>query len=145
MDFIKAEIEDYISKRKFINLATSSKKGDPLSNPLAYVNIGNDVYFSTNKMTRKVKNILENPNVAYTIYDNTDHLDEIRLLQMEGKATIIKDKRKHQEIINMLKEKYPISKTIPLNSDTVVVKITPKSCYFFDYIKRFGQIEKIKF
>ena len=86
MELIKDEIEEYLSKRKFLTLGTSSKNGKPLTHPLAYINIGHDVFFSTIKTSRKMKNIYENPNVAYSIYDDTDHLDEVRLLQMEGKG-----------------------------------------------------------
>jgi nitroimidazol reductase NimA-like FMN-containing flavoprotein (pyridoxamine 5'-phosphate oxidase superfamily) len=145
MELIKDEIEEYLSKRKFLTLGTSSKKGMPLTHPVAYVNIGHDVYFSTNKETRKVKNILENPNVAYSIYDQTDHLDEIRLLQMKGKASRIVDKKEHNNILEMLRSKFPYSKDIPVDSDTYVIKITPKSCLYSDYNRRFGKIEKIEF
>lgn len=145
MELIKDEIEEYLSKRKFLTLGTSSKNGIPLTHPVAYVNIGHDVFFSTNKTSRKMKNIFENSNVAYSIYDDTDHLDEIRLIQMEGKASEIVNKKEFDKILEMLKNKFPFSKYIPIDSDTVVVKISPKSCYFSDYIKRFGQIEKVEF
>ena len=145
MDLIKQEIEEYISKRRFLTLGTSSKNGKPLTHPMAYVNIGTDVYFSTNKSSRKIKNILENPNVAYSIYDQTDHLDEIRLLQMEGKAEKINDEKEYKNIMKMLKSKFPYSNYIPISSDTIVIKISPKSCYFSDYNRRFGNIEEIEF
>ena len=145
MEIIKDEIEEYLSKRKFLTLGTSSKNGKPLTHPLAYVNIDHAVFFSTSKTSRKMKNIFENPNVAYSIYDDTDHLDEIRLLQMEGKASEIVNKKEFDKILEMLKNKFPFSKYIPIDSDTVVVKISPKSCYFSDYNKRLGQIEKVDF
>jgi nitroimidazol reductase NimA-like FMN-containing flavoprotein (pyridoxamine 5'-phosphate oxidase superfamily) len=145
MDFIKDEIEEYLTKRKFLTLGTSSKKGMPLTHPVAYVNIGHDVYFSTNKDTRKIKNILENPNVAYAIYDPTDHLDEIRLLQMEGKASRIVDKKEYNDILKMLRSKFPYSKDIPVDSDSYIIKITPKSGFYSDYNRRFGKIEKVEF
>jgi nitroimidazol reductase NimA-like FMN-containing flavoprotein (pyridoxamine 5'-phosphate oxidase superfamily) len=145
MEFIKDEIEEYLSKRKFLTLGTSSKNGEPLTHPLAYINIGHDVFFSTSKTSRKMKNIFENPNVAYSIYDETDHLDEIRLLQMEGEASEVVNKKEYDKILEMLKNKYPFSKNILIDSDTVIVKISPKSCFFSDYNKRFGNIEKVEF
>ena len=145
MDLIKDEIEEYLSKRKFLTLGTSSKNGKPLTHPVAYINIGHEVYFSTNRNTRKAKNILENPNVAYSIFDNTDHIDEIRLLQMEGEASEIVDKQKFEEILQMLRTKFPYSHNILIDSDTMIIKITPKSCHFSDYNKRFGEIEKVVF
>ena len=145
MDILKEEIGEYLSKRKYLNLATSSKNGKPLSHPIAYINIGTDVYFSTNKTTRKAKNIAENPNVAYSVYDSTDHLDEIRLVQMEGVAAEITDKTKYEDILQKLNGKFPFAKNILIDKDTIVVKITPKFCYYCDYNKRFGRIEEVEF
>ena len=145
MDFIKDEIEEYLSKRKYLTLGTSSKNGMPLTHPMAYVNIGTNIYFLTNKESRKIKNIIENPNVAYSVYDQTDHFDEIRLLQMEGKAEEVKDEKESKTVIEMLKVKFPYSHFIPVETDTIIIKISPKSCYFSDYNKRFGKIEKIEF
>ena len=36
-----------------------------------YINKGFNIYFLTGKQTRKVKNIQENPNVSYSIFDET--------------------------------------------------------------------------
>ena len=145
MDYIKDEIEEYLSKRKFLILGTSSKNGKPLTHPLAYINIGTDVYFLTSKSSRKVKNILENPNVAYSIFDQTDHYDEIRLLQMEGKAEEIDDNKESETIIKMLVNKFPYFHGLPINSDNVVIKISPKFGYYSDYNRRLGKIEKVEF
>ena len=145
MDILKEEIEDYLSKRKFLNLATSSKDGKPLSHPIAYINIGPDVYFATRMSTRKAKNIAENPNVAYSVYDPTDHYDEIRLVQMEGIAKEITDKTKFKEILQKINEKFPFSKNIVIEKDTIVVKITPKFCYYCNNTRRLGETEKVKF
>jgi general stress protein 26 len=145
MDIIKEEIEDYLTKRKFLNLATSSKEGKPLSHPIAYINIGPDVYFATRKSRRKAKNIAENPNVAYSVYDPTDHFDEIKLIQMEGIATEITDKTKFKDILQKISEKFPFSKNIVIDKDTIIVKITPKFCYYCDNIKRLGETKEVEF
>ena len=55
MEEIKEEIADYLSKRKFITLATTTLKGEPLTHPVAYINKGSTLYFSTGKQSRKAK------------------------------------------------------------------------------------------
>jgi len=145
MEDIKEEIVQYLSKRKFITLATTTSLGEPLTHTVAYINKGSTVYFSTGKQTRKVKNIAINPNVAYSIYDTTEHLDEIRSLQMEGKATLVIDKNESKETLKILKQKFPSMAFMPIDSDAVIVKITPKTCYFSDYNKRFGSRDKVDF
>lgn len=145
MDDIKEEVVDYLSKRKFLTLATSSQDGKPLIHPVAYINIGENIYFSTNKKSRKVKNIENNPYVAFSVYDETEHLDEIRLAQIEGKASQITNEKESEEIIKLLKNKFPSMVYIPIDADVIVMKITPTIGYFSDYNKRFGHRNKIEF
>jgi len=145
MEEMKYEMVDYLSRRRFLTLATSDKKGVPFIHPIAYVNKGQNVYFSTDKQTRKVKNIQENPNVAYTVYDDTEHFDEIRFIQVEGIASIVDDDEKLNEVLEMLDKKFPFMKNAIVEPDTIAVKIVPKIGYYSDYNKRFGKREKIKF
>jgi general stress protein 26 len=145
MEDLKDEIIHYLSKRKFITLATANEKGDPLSHTVAYINKGPDVFFSTSKQSRKVKNIMENPKIAYSLYDPVDHLDEIRSLQVEGEATLISDKKVSKDVLDQLKKKFPFMADIPVDSENIIVKITPKTCFYSDYIRRFGYREKVEF
>jgi nitroimidazol reductase NimA-like FMN-containing flavoprotein (pyridoxamine 5'-phosphate oxidase superfamily) len=145
MEDLKEEVLDYLSKRKFLTLATSSKSGEPLTHPIAYINIGENIYFSTNKNSRKVKNIEKNPNIAFSVYDETEHLDEIRLVQMEGKASKINNEKEIEGILEQLQKKFPAMTYIPIDSDVTVIKITPTNGYFSDYNKRFGHRNKVEF
>jgi nitroimidazol reductase NimA-like FMN-containing flavoprotein (pyridoxamine 5'-phosphate oxidase superfamily) len=142
---IKEQIVDYLSRRKFITLATSTIDGKPLTHTLAYVNKGPTLYFSTGSQSRKVNNIQENPNVAYSVYDETEYLDEIRSVQMEGEAILVSNKEEFEEITKMMKQKFPSMADMSFDPDRVIIKITPKICYFSDYIWRFGHREKVEF
>lgn len=144
MEDIKEEIINYLSKRRFITLATS-KKTDPLTHAVAYINKGPIVYFSTVKHSRKAKNIVKNPNVCYSLFDAVEHLDELRSLQMVGNAKIVTDKNESEEALKMLKQKFPLMADMQINSDNIIVKINPKTCYFSDYTKRFGYRDKVDF
>jgi nitroimidazol reductase NimA-like FMN-containing flavoprotein (pyridoxamine 5'-phosphate oxidase superfamily) len=145
MKDIKDEIVEYLSRKKFVTLATTTTGGKPLTHTLAYVNIGPNIYFSTYKKSRKTKNIQENPNVAYSVYTETEHLDEIRSIQMEGTATLISDKKETDEILKMLGQKFPTMAHLISNPDNLIIKITPKICYFTDYVKHAGIREKIEY
>ena len=145
MDDIKEQIVSYLSKRKFLTLATSSQKGEPITHPIAYVNKEDTIFFSTGKQTRKYKNIQENPNVAYSVYDPTEHLDEVISVQMQGKATPLIDKNDIDEINNMLKQKFPNMSYLIKDPDSIIIKIIPKSCYFMDYSKGFGYRETVEY
>jgi nitroimidazol reductase NimA-like FMN-containing flavoprotein (pyridoxamine 5'-phosphate oxidase superfamily) len=145
MEDVKDNIVEYLSRRKFLTLATSNKKGEPLTHPIAYVNIGPVVYFSTNKNSRKVKNIMENTNVAYSIYDATEYLDEVRSVQMEGDASIVESEKESLEILRLLNKKFPTVEYMKPSGDSIYLKVTPKTCHFSDYIKRFGDREIVEF
>lgn len=145
MDDIKHEIDDFLSRKKFLTLATTTPDGKPLTHTLAYVSKGPNIFFSTYKKSRKTKNIQENPNVAYSIYTETEHLDEIRSIQMEGIATMISDKKETEEILNLLGQKFPTMSHLISNPDNLIIKIAPKICYFTDYVKHAGLREKVEY
>jgi general stress protein 26 len=145
MDEIKEQIVNYISKRKFLTLATSTTKGEPLTHPIAYVNKGDTVYFTTGKQTRKFKNIKNNPNVAYSVYEPTEHLDEVISVQMEGKAASLTDKKEIDEVNEMLKIKFPTMAPLMNDPDSIIIKISPKICYFMDYTKGLGYRDTVKY
>jgi nitroimidazol reductase NimA-like FMN-containing flavoprotein (pyridoxamine 5'-phosphate oxidase superfamily) len=145
MEEIKEQIVNYISKRKFLTLATSSKEGEPLTHPIAYINIDDIVYFSTGKQTRKFKNIKNNPNVAYSVYDPTEHLDEVISVQMEGKATLVTDTKETEKINELLKNKFPTMSFLMKDPENIIVKISPKTCYFMDYSKGLNYRDTVKY
>jgi nitroimidazol reductase NimA-like FMN-containing flavoprotein (pyridoxamine 5'-phosphate oxidase superfamily) len=145
MDEIKEQIVNYISKRKFLTLGTSSKEGKPLTHAIAYVNIGDIVYFITGKQTRKYINIKNNPNVAYSVYDPTEHLDEVISVQMEGEATEITDKKESEKISQLLNNKFPTMSFLMKDPDSIVIKISPKTCYFMDYSKGLNYRDTVKY
>ncbi len=145
MDDIKEQIVNYLSRRRFLTLATSTQKGDPLTHPIAYVNKEDTIYFSTGTQTRKFKNIQNNPNVAYSVYDPTDHLEEVISVQMEGKATPVTDKKEINEINKMLNLKFPNMSYLIKNEDSIIIKISPKSCYFMDYSKGFSYRDTVEY
>ncbi len=144
MEDMKEEIINYLSKRKFMTLATTHND-KPLTHPVAYINKGPILYFSTSNQTRKAKSIKENPNVAYSVYEGTEHLDEIINVQMEGEASIVENIDETEEIIKMLKTKFPTMSKMSMDTDSVIIKITPKICYYTDYTKGFGSREKVEF
>jgi len=145
MDDIKDQIVYYLSKRKFLTLATVTQKCEPLTHPIAYVNKGATLYFSTSNQTRKFKNIQKNPNVAYSVYDPTEHLDEVISVQMEGKASEVTNKTEIKEITEMLKQKFPSMSELTKDPDNMIIKISPKICHFSDYTKAFGHRNKVEY
>jgi len=45
----------------------------------------------------------------------------------------------------MLKQKFPMMAELTKNPDGIIIKITPKACFFIDYTKGFGHSDKVKY
>lgn len=89
-----------------------------------------NIYFMTQTDNRKYKDIMRNPNVAFTVFSE----EPPRTLQIKGRAEPIADQKEREECLNHLKSLAtkvnplpPISQIKELHnkSDVAVVKITP--------------------
>jgi general stress protein 26 len=138
---IEKEIIEYLTKKQFITLATCSSKGVPITHPIAHVTDGSTIYFVTDKTTRKVQNMIENKNVAYSTFDEIDEINQIKSIQMEGQASIISEGAEYQKVWDKIVKKFPFMEKMPPNPNNVIVKITPIKCHFSDYSKGFGYRE----
>jgi general stress protein 26 len=143
MTSIEKIIEEYLAQKKFITLATASFKGEPSTHPIAHVNLGPVVFFITDSTTRKVVNIRQNQNVAYSVFDEIDHIKDIKFLQMEGTASIIEKGPEFTKAWNMILTKFPFMNELPSNPNNIIVKIIPKKCSFSDYSKGIGHKQTI--
>jgi hypothetical protein len=74
-----------------------------------------------------------------------EHLDEIKSLQVQGKATLISDKKESEQVLKELRKKFPSMADYPIDTDNIIVKIKPKICFYSDYVRRFGYREKVEF
>ena len=145
MSDIEKEIVTYLIKKPFITLATCSSKGEPITHPIAHVTDGTTVYFVTDQTTRKVQNIKENNQVAYSTFDEIDKIDQIKSIQMEGTATILPKGNEYSKAWEMIIEKFPFMANMPPNPNNVIVKIIPRKCHYSDYSKGFGYRETKEF
>ena len=64
---------------------------------------------------------------------------------MEGKASLVSNKKEFDEVHKMLSCKFPSMIDMQLDTDSVIVKIAPKTCYYSNYIRSFGSIDKVDF
>ncbi|MFH1775411.1 MAG: pyridoxamine 5'-phosphate oxidase family protein [Chloroflexota bacterium] len=68
-DTLIQKLNDYLASRCHLTLATVTPEGKPLARTVTYCNDGAILYFRADKDSRKVRDILKNPAVAYTIND----------------------------------------------------------------------------
>jgi general stress protein 26 len=142
---LKNKICEYLASHYYLNLATVSPQGNPMAHTLAYVSEEAVVYLATNKNTRKVQNIMQNPNVAYTVDEDEPDWFDMQALQVEGRASIITDEKELREVGEIMAAKFPIAADMPPNPDIVMIKIEPEVVYYLDYSIEFGHRESVNF
>jgi general stress protein 26 len=140
---LKDKIYEYLSSHYYLNLATVSPQGRPMAHTVAYVSKDAVIYFTTNKNTRKVQNIMHNPYVAYTVDEDDPDWFDMRALQVEGKASIITDENELREVGEIMVAKFPVAADMPPDPDIVMIKIEPEVIYYLDYSVEFGYREQV--
>lgn len=114
-----------------------------MAHTMAYISEGAVVYVTTNKNTRKVQNIMQNPYVAYTVDEDDPDWFDIQALQVEGKASIITNEEELREIGEILAAKFPVAADMPPDPDSIMIKIEPEVIYYLDYSVEFGHREQV--
>ncbi len=109
----------------------------PHVSSVVYVNDGLDLYFGTSAKSQKFINLIKNPKVAFTIDEYAADWRELKGLQIEGEAEVVKEDRV-PFVYGIYSEKFPIIKSLPDNTDSRFVKITPQKIWMLDYSKGFG-------
>lgn len=70
-------LEQILRDAKCLSLATADKSGFPWASPVVYKfsEAEQAFYFISSPDSRHIQNILENPNVAFSLYDATKTLE----------------------------------------------------------------------
>ena len=144
-DKLKDKICEYLATHYYLNLATVSPEGKTMAHTMAYVSENATVYFATNKDTRKVRNITNNPDVAYTVDEDDPDWFGMQALQVEGKASIVTDEGDLRRIGEIMTAKFPITADMPPDPYTILIKVEPEVVYFLDYSVEFGYRAKVDF
>jgi general stress protein 26 len=142
---LKSKICEYLANHYYLNLATISPEGRPMAHTMAYVSENEIVYLATNKNTRKVRNILKNPHVAFTVDEDDPDWFDMQALQVEGRASIVDDETELREVGEIMAAKFPVIADLPPDPDAVMIKIEPEVVYYLDYSIEFGHRDSINF
>jgi len=142
---LKTKICEYLANHYYLNLATISSEGKPMAHTMAYVSENEIVYLATNKNTRKVQNIMQNPQVAFTVDEDDPDWFDMKALQVEGKASIVADENELREVGEIMAAKFPVIADLPPDPDAIMIKIEPEIVYYLDYSIEFGYRTSITF
>jgi general stress protein 26 len=133
---------DILSTHRTMSLATIRDDGFPQANTVSYANDGLTLYFVTNSIYSKVKNLQACNKVSLTI--DRDYMDwtKIKGLSMGAIAEILTDPKDIEIAMGCLFQKFPALKEM-LEPETphAIIKITPKIISILDYSVEFAYTE----
>ena len=91
--------KEIIKDNKFLSLATIDNEGEVWSTPLSYYCDENyNFYFTSELDSKHIINIIDNPNVSFTIFDSTKRVSDVDGLQIRGIVGEV-DKEKLEEVV----------------------------------------------
>ena len=114
------------------HLATAAAKGRPQVVPVCFVFDGQAIYSVLDakpkttplRQLRRVKNILDNPQVSLVVDHYEEDWDKLQYILVSGGAELLESDEKWVLAIAMLREKYPQYRAMDLDQSPVI-KITP--------------------
>src|SRR5713101_10162526 len=142
---IAEPIQRFILSHVVARLATADQSGQPHVIPFCYAFDGERFYFvvdekpkrQTGKPLKRVRNILENPQVALVIDDYADDWTQLAYVLVNGTAALVENEDEHVRALGLLRERYPQYRLMNLTfSLNTMVRITPTK------IHAWGKVEK---
>jgi nitroimidazol reductase NimA-like FMN-containing flavoprotein (pyridoxamine 5'-phosphate oxidase superfamily) len=138
------EVNNFLESKLNIQIATIDEEGYPMIQPawFLYDKESGKIYTATSKMSKKIKNILRNPDKIYFSIDDENY--PYKGVKGRGVARISEDIQKNLSIMEKVNIKYlgtlehPLAKMLIENTRNgieVVIEITPKFFSAWDFSK----------
>jgi PPOX class probable F420-dependent enzyme len=137
-------VQRFILSHTVARLATADKNRQPHVIPFCYAFDGERIYFvvdekpkkQTGKPLKRIRNILENPQVALVIDDYYDDWTQLAYVMVRGSAQLVEDETEYNIALALLRERYPQYRVMSLTfSANMMVRILPEK------ILAWGKIE----
>src|SRR5215471_14528358 len=132
---IPLAIQHFILSHQVARLATADKNGQPHVIPFCYAFNGACFYFvvdekpkrQTGKPLKRIRNMVENPQVALVIDDYSDDWTQLAYVLVTGAAQLVTDESEYDAALTLLRGRYPQYRVMPLSfPHNTMVRIEPK-------------------
>jgi len=142
---ITEPVHRFILSHLVARLATADKDGQPHVIPFCYAFDGERFYFvvdekpkrQTGKPLKRVRNILENPQVALVIDDYANDWTQLAYVLVSGTADLVADETEYTQALTLLRARYPQYRLMDLTfARNAMVRITPIT------VHAWGKVEK---
>lgn len=131
------EVSDFVANRRVARLATVDAGGTPYIVPICFAFDGARIYSAIDlkpkrvggRALKRVRNIMENPQVAIVIDDYSEDWSELAYVMIRGSADIIieegKDGEERERAEKLLRGKYP-QYEVMMQSGCAIIRIAPE-------------------
>ncbi len=132
---ISEAVHRFILAHTVARLATADKNGQPHVIPFCYAFDGEHFYFvvdekpkrQTGKPLKRIRNMMENPQVALVIDDYSDDWTQLAYVLVTGIAQLVTDESEYDAALTLLRERYPQYRAMSLSfPHNTMVRIEPK-------------------
>lgn len=125
----------FIVSHRVARMATADKMGRPLVVPICYVFDGKNLYTPIDKKPKRVavkklkrvRNILENPNISIVIDDYYEDWNKLSYAIVQGRAELIESGEEYERSLRLLCDKYAqyVNMNLPA-LNLPVIKVVPE-------------------
>jgi PPOX class probable F420-dependent enzyme len=133
---IQDDLATLLAAHRVGHLATADANGAPHLVPVCFAHDRTGIYTAidhkpkrqTGYRMKRIRNILENPQVAFLIDQYAEDWQQLYYVMIRGPATILESGTEHHQALTLLEAKYPQYRERHLASSTgLVIKIVPAS------------------
>ena len=130
-----AEQNAFLDAQRVGRLATADRHGQPHVVPVCYASDGAFVYIALDtkpkrvapQQLKRVRNILDNPQVALVVDRYSDDWSQLAYLLIRGAATLLAPgDAQHQQAVVLLRRRYSQYQAMPI-AEQPVISIRPTS------------------
>lgn len=110
VDVFSEQVDDYLAEHNVLNLSTSGK-GGPWAAAVFFAHSGRRLWFMSNPGTRHGAHIVAGGAVAASVHEDCPQWENIRGLQMQGRAWVVEDDGERKAGLRAYFKKYSFAET----------------------------------
>jgi uncharacterized protein YhbP (UPF0306 family) len=122
---VPAHVLDYLATQRMLSLATASRDGRPHASTLLYASEGSDIYIWTRPETTTAKHLAENPEVSFTITDQSGDWRNASGLQASGRCETVQGGGDIAKLVGLFSEKFDDPVAEESTAGIVFFRISP--------------------
>lgn len=141
---IAEPVRRFILAHPVARLATADAKGQPHVIPFCYAFDGEHFYFVVDEKPKRqagqplkrIRNIVENPQVALVIDDYADDWTRLAYVLVSGTARLVTEAQEYHRALTLLRARYPQYHHMELSfARNPMVRITPTNVHAWGRIE----------